>query len=431
MKKIIAYLSLAAATYMPLTAQTLQVRVDKLTDAVESKVVTWRRDFHQNPELSNRELRTAKIVADHLKALGLEVRTGIAHTGVIGVLKGGKPGPVIALRADMDALPVPERVDLPFASKVKATYNKQEVPVMHACGHDGHTAMLMGTAEVLSQVKKDIKGTIVFLFQPAEEGAPEGEEGGAGLMIAQGALENPKVEAIFGLHLGANVEVGTITYRPEGTMAASDMLKIKVKGVQAHGGRPWDGVDPIVVASQIVNGLQTIVSRQMSLTDDAVVVSIGSIHGGLRNNIIPESVEMVGTIRTLSVPMQKQVHEKIRRTATKIAESAGATAEVEIIPYTPVTFNNVALTEKILPSLQRTAGKENVKLVKAVTGAEDFAKYQEKIPGVFYFLGGMPKGKNPNEVASHHTPDFYIDEGGFKLGIRSFCNIVLDYTVSK
>jgi amidohydrolase len=431
MKKVFSYIVIAAATYMPLAAQTLQARVDKLTDDIEAKVITWRRDFHQNPELSNREFRTSKIVADHLKSLGIEIRTGIAHTGVVGVLKGGKPGPVIALRADMDALPVPERVNIPFASKVKATYNKQDVSVMHACGHDGHTAILMGTAEVLSKVQKDIKGTIVFLFQPAEEGAPEGEAGGAGLMIEQGALENPKVEAIFGLHLGASVEVGTLTYRPEGTMAASDVLKIKVKGVQAHGGRPWDGIDPIVVASQIVNGLQTIVSRQMSLTDDAVVVSIGSIHGGVRNNIIPETVEMVGTIRTLSVEMQKQVHEKIRRTATKIAESAGATAEVEIIPYTPVTFNNVALTEKILPSLQRTAGKDNVKLVKAVTGAEDFAKYQEKIPGVFYFLGGMPKGKKPNEVASHHTPDFYIDESGFKLGVKSFCNIVLDYTASK
>ncbi|MDB5190702.1 MAG: N-acyl-L-amino acid amidohydrolase [Segetibacter sp.] len=407
----------------------LRNNVKQLADKVEPKVIEWRRDFHAHPELGNNEVRTAGIIAKHLQSLGIEVKTGVAKTGVVGILKGGKPGPVVALRADMDALPVIERVPLPFASKVKTTYNGQEVGVMHACGHDTHVAMLMGVAEVLAAMKKDLKGTVKFIFQPAEEGAPVGEEGGAQLMVKEGVLENPKVDVVFGLHINSQTEVGKITYRPGGTMASVNDMKITIKGKSAHGAYPWSSIDPIVVAAQIINNLQPIVSRNLNVTENAGVVTIGSIHGGNRSNIIPEQVEMLGTVRALSNEDEAMLIANIKRIATKTAEASGATAEV-IIPYTshyPVTFNDVALTEKMLPSLRKTAGADNVVLRPAVTGAEDFSFFQEKVPGLFIFLGGMPKGKDPQTAASHHTPDFFIDESGFKLGVNAMSNLVLDY----
>ncbi|RDC65813.1 amidohydrolase [Adhaeribacter pallidiroseus] len=424
-------LLLGALLALPAVAQqtALTNQVDQAADKVEQKVITWRRDFHQNPELGNNEKRTAAIVAKHLKALGIEVKTGIAKTGVVGILKGGKPGPVIALRADMDALPVTERVPLPFASKVKSTYNGQPVGVMHACGHDSHVAILMGVAEVLAGMKNELSGTVKFIFQPAEEGAPFGEEGGAELMVKEGVLENPKVDVAFGLHINSQTEVGKITYRPGGTMASVNDMKITVKGKQAHGAYPWSAIDPIVVSAQIINNLQTIVSRNLNVTENPGIVTIGTIQGGNRSNIIPEQVEMTGTLRALSADDEKMLISRVKQIATKTAESAGATAEVQIplsIRY-PVTFNNLALTEKMLPTLQRTAGPENIELRPAVTGGEDFSFFQEKVPGLFIFLGGMPKGKNRLEAPSHHTPDFFIDESGFKLGVKAMCNLVLDY----
>ncbi|MCC9137891.1 amidohydrolase [Pontibacter silvestris] len=419
---------------VPAFAQSskLTAKANTMADKLEPKVIEWRHDFHQHPELSNREVKTAEKIAAHLKKLGIEVETGVAHTGVVGILKGGKPGPVVALRADIDALPVVERVDVPFASKERSTYNGQEVGVMHACGHDTHIAMLMGAAEVLASMKNDLKGTVKFVFQPAEEGAPAGEEGGASLMIKEGVLDKgPKPEVIFGLHINSQTEVGTLKYKPGGTMAAADRYVIKVKGKQVHGAYPWNGIDPVVVSAQIINGLQTIISRQTQLTEEAAVVTVGSIHGGVRNNIIPEEVVLEGTIRTLDTEMQKKIHEKVKLTATKIAESAGATAEVDIFTGTPVTFNNPALTERMLPTLQAVAGSNKVVLTKAVTGAEDFAFYQEKIPGLFIFVGGMPKGKKPEEVAPHHTPDFYIDDSGMKLGVKTLTNLTLDYMEGK
>lgn len=409
------------------TSSTLNTLIDQKATAIESKVVAWRRDIHQHPELGNREFRTAELIAKHLQSLGIEVQTGVAHTGVVGLLKGGKPGPVVALRADMDALPVTERADLPFKSQAKATFNGQEVGVMHACGHDTHVAILMGVAEVLSSVKKDLKGSVKFIFQPAEEGPPAGEEGGAELMVKQGVLDNPKVDAIFGLHINSQTEVGKIKYRPGGTMAAVDWLSIKVKGKQTHGAYPWSGVDPIVTASQIVMGLQTIVSRNLDLTTAPAVVTIGAINGGIRQNIIPEEVNMIGTIRTLDEAMHQKVHKRIREVATNIAESAGATADVDINVLYPITYNDPALTAQMVGTLEEVAGKENVVLTPAVTGAEDFSFFQQKVPGLFIFLGGMPKGKSPLEAAPHHTPDFYIDEGGFTLGVRTMSRLTVDY----
>jgi len=419
---------------LPATAQDtkLLARANAMADKTEKKVIEWRRDFHEHPELGNREVKTAAKIAAELKRLGIEVETGIAHTGVVGVLKGGKPGPVIALRADMDGLPVTERANLPYASKAKSTYNGQEVGVMHACGHDTHVAMLLGAAEVLAGMKKDLPGTVKFIFQPAEEGAPAGEKGGASLMVEEGVLsKGPKPEVIFGLHINSQTEVGTLKYRPGGIMASADLLKIKVKGKQVHGASPWAGVDPIVVSAQIINGLQTIVSRQLDLTEDAAVVTIGSIHGGVRNNIIPEEVLLEGTIRALDANMQKQIHEKIKLTATKIAESAGATAEVTIDEMAPVTFNDAALTQRMLPTLQTIAGKDKVVLMNAMTGAEDFAYYQQKIPGLFVFVGGMKKGQDPATAPAHHTPDFYIDESGMNLGVKTLLGLTLNYMTGK
>lgn len=429
MKYIVLFVFLI--TTFPAFSQSNQLRetVSQSTDAIEQKIIDWRRDFHQHPELGNRETRTAAIIAEHLRSLGIEVQTEVAKTGVVGILKGAQPGPVVALRADMDALPIVERGTLPFASKVKTQYNGEEVGVMHACGHDAHVAILMGAAEVLSGIQKDLKGTIKFIFQPAEEGAPVGEEGGAELMVKEQVLENPKVDVIFGLHINSQTEVGKIGYRPGGTMASVNDLKIKVQGKQAHGADPWSSVDPIVVSAQIINNLQTIVSRNLDLTQNAGVVTIGSIHGGNRFNIIPESVEMMGTIRALSEKDEQMIKERVKQIATKTAESAGASAEV-IIPYSvryPVTYNDPALTEKMLPSLRKTAGEGNIFLRQAVTGAEDFSFFQEKVPGLFIFLGGMPKGMNPDDAPSHHTPDFFIDESGFTLGVKALANLAIDY----
>ncbi|MTI32728.1 amidohydrolase [Xanthovirga aplysinae] len=418
---------------IPLTAQNsnLYTQTERLSEQIEKKVIKWRRDLHQHPELSNREFRTAEKVASHLKALGLEVQSGVAHTGVVGILKGGLDGPVVALRADMDALPVTERVDLPFASKVMSDYNGQKVGVMHACGHDTHVAILMGVAEVLSKVKDDLKGTVKFIFQPAEEGAPEGEEGGAKMMVREGVLDNPKVEAIFGLHINSRTPVGEIRYRAGGTMASVNSFKIIVKGQQTHGSTPWTGIDPIVTSAQIINSLQTVVSRHSELTKEAAVVSIGSIHGGVRSNIIPEEVEMLGTIRALNEGMRLKIIDKIKRISTKVAESQGATAEVIINEGYPITYNDPALTAMMLPSLQNVGGQSKVKEMNAITGAEDFSFFQKKVPGLYFFLGGMSADGTIEEAAPHHTPDFFIDESGMLLGVKAFCRLVIDYADKK
>jgi|SRR6218665_118370 len=403
--------------------------VSVAADKIEPKVIAWRHDIHEHPELGNREVRTAALIADHLKSLGIEVKTNVGVTGVVGILKGGKPGPVVALRADMDALPVEEKNDLPFASKVKTMYNGKETPVMHACGHDAHVAILMGVAEMLSGMKKDLKGTVKFIFQPAEESAPFGEEGGAELMIKEGVLENPKVDVIFGLHMQSETEVGKINYRPGGFMAAVSTLKIVVNGKPSHGAQPWASVDPIVVAAQIINNLQTVVSRNVNITENPVVVTIGSIHGGNRDNIISESVEMMGTVRTFTEEDKKLVYERIHQIVEKTAESAGAKAEV-IVPYEhyyPVTFNNEKLTTQMLPTLQKSAGEENVQLVVPITGAEDFSFFQQKVPGLYFFIGGMPKGKDKKTAGPHHTPQFIIDDSAFKTGLKALCNLVFDY----
>ena len=406
-------------------------RIDDAAAKVESKVITWRRDIHQHPELGNREVRTAKLVADHLRSLGIEVTEKVAHTGVVGILRGGKPGKVVALRADMDALPVTEQVDLPFASKVRTTYNGQDVGVMHACGHDAHVAVLMGVAEVLAGMKSEIPGTVKFIFQPAEEGAPQGEEGGAELMVKEGVLENPKVDAIFGLHVTSRFAAGEIAYKPEGMLAAVDSFTIEVRGKQTHGAYPWLGVDPIVVASQIVLALQTIPSRQLDSTIAPAIVTVGAIHGGVRNNIIPDKVEMIGTIRALDAKMREEIHSRIKRTVENVAESAGTTATVTITTGYPITYNDPALTERSLPTLRAVAGPSKTRLVNAVLGAEDFSFFQQKVPGMFFWIGTRPPDQTPEQAASNHSPLFYVDESGLPLGVRALANLAVDYLMSR
>jgi amidohydrolase len=404
----------------------LNAEIDRRAAAINAKVVSWRRDLHQHPELGNRELRTSKLVADHLRALGIEVQTNVAHTGVVGVLKGALPGPVVALRADMDALPVTEMVDLPFASKVRTEYNGQQVGVMHACGHDLHTSILMGVAEILAGLKDRLPGTVKFIFQPAEEGAPAGEEGGADLMLKEGAFDAPTPEAVFGLHM-RTIPAGHIGYRAGGTMASSDGLRIVVKGKQSHAAMPWMGVDPIVTAAQIVLGLQTIVSRQSDLTKAPAVVTIGIINGGVRSNIIPDSVVLVGTIRTLDADMRKDVHERVKRTAEQIAAASGATAVVETSYGLPVTVNDPALTRWAAGTLARVTGTDKAYEVPPMTGAEDFSYYAEKVPGVFIFLGSVPEGQDPLKAASLHSPLFFADERALPLGVRALANLAVDY----
>src|SRR5438093_4254947 len=406
-------------------AATLDQRLDSAAANVESKVIECRRDIHQHPELGNRETRTSKLIADRLRELGIEVKTPIAHTGVVGILKGGKPGRVVALRADMDALPVTEQVDVPFKSTVRTTYNGQEVGVMHACGHDAHVAILLGVAEVLASIRNELPGTVVFLFQPAEEGAPQGEEGGAALMVKEGALDNPKVDAVFGLHVTSRYPVGEIAYRPGAELAAVDSFRINVHGKQTHGAYPWLGVDPIVVASQIVLALQLIPSRQLDVSLAPAVVTVGAIHGGVRNNIIPDDVEMLGTIRSLDEKMRTDIHRRIKRTAEEIASSAGAKADVTIETGYPVTYNDPKLTEQMAPTLRRLT--PDVEVVNPTLGAEDFSFYQQKVPGLFFFLGTRPKNQTADEAASNHSPLFYVDESGLGLGIRAMAHVAVDY----
>ena len=403
----------------------LDQRIDEAAKKVEPSVVECRRDIHQHPELGNREFRTSKLVADKLKQLGIEVRTPIAHTGVVGILRGGNAGRVVGLRADMDALPVTEQVDLPFKSTVRTTYNGQEVGVMHACGHDAHVAILLGVAEVLSSIRSELPGTVVFLFQPAEEGAPQGEEGGAALMVKEGALNNPKVDAVFGLHVTSRYPVGEIAYRPGAELAAVDSFRIKVHGKQTHGAYPWLGVDPIVIASQIVLALQTIPSRQLDVSLAPAVITVGAIHGGVRNNIIPDDVEMIGTIRSLDEQMRDDIHVRIKRTAEGIAASAGSKAEVTIEPGYPVTYNDPKLTEQMALTLRRMTN--DVIVVNPTLGAEDFSFYQQKVPGLFFWLGTRPKNQTAEQAASNHSPLFFVDESGLGLGIRAMAHVAVDY----
>ena len=400
-------------------------KLDKEYASIEDKIIEWRRYFHEHPELSNREFETAKKIAEHLESLGIEVQTGVAHTGVVGILKGNKPGKVVALRADMDALPVTERNDLPFKSNVTSEYLGKEVGVMHACGHDTHVAILMGVAEIMSKHKDKIKGTVKFIFQPAEEGAPPGEEGGAALMVKEGVLQNPDVDAIFGLHINSQTPVGTIKYKSGGTMAAAQRFQIDVKGKQSHGSQPWSGVDPIMISAKIIDGLQTIISREMNLTNEAAVITVGKITSGVRNNIIPETAEIVGTIRTLDYDMQKQLNKRMKEMVKSIAEAYRGEATVDISDGTAITYNNPELTAQMVPTIEAVAGAENVLITKAVTGAEDFSFYQEKVPGVFFFLGGMTPGTT--ESYPHHTPDFLIDDSGMLLGVKTLTQMSFDY----
>nr|WP_276390085.1 amidohydrolase [Eudoraea chungangensis] len=416
------------------TLTTAQIKdysevVTKKADKIEQKVIDWRHDIHQNPELGNREFRTAALIAKHLESIGIDVQTKVGVTGVVGILKGDLPGPVVALRADMDALPVEEKNDLAFASKVKTMYNGKETSVMHACGHDGHVAILMGVAEILSELKSDLKGTVKFIFQPAEEGPPKGEEGGAYLMVKEGVLENPKVDVIFGLHMDALTEVGQITYKPAGIMAGVNDMKITVKGKPAHGSSPWFGIDPIAVSAQIITNLQTIVSRNVALTDNAAVVTIGAINGGNRSNIIPEQVEMLGTIRTLTDADEAFVLRRIREVVEFTAKAAGASVTLEL-PYSvrfPVTYNNESLTKMMLPTLEKSAGKDNVSLIPAITGSEDFSFFAEQVPGLYFFVGSTTKGANMKTIGDHHTPQFLMDDKSFKTGVKAMCNLVFDY----
>src|SRR6056297_2280845 len=424
---IVAVLTVLAGPTLAADADDWHGWIDAETERLYDDVVEWRRHFHRNPELSNREFETAAYIAEFLRGLGMEVTTGVAHTGVIGVLEGGRPGPVVGLRADMDALPVPSRVGLAFSPEVTSEFLGDEVPVSHACGHDTHMAMLMGVAEMFAERRDELPGTVKFIFQPAEEGAPPGEEGGAELMVEEGVLQNPDVDVIFGQHINSQTEVGTIRYRPEGTMAAADRFVITVKGKQTHGSTPWTGVDPILTSAKIIEGLQTIISRQTELTKAAAVISVGKIESGVRNNIIPEEAEMIGTIRTLDTEMQDIIHKKIRHVATKTAESMGATAEVEIEEGYPVTYNDPDLTADMVPTLEKLAGKENIVLSDAITGAEDFSFFQKKIPGFYFFVGGMPQGMDPADAAPHHTPDFYIEEEGMKLGVKALAALTVDY----
>ena len=403
--------------------------ITSLSNGLSEQVITWRRDFHQNPELSNREFRTAAIVAEHLQSLGMEVQTGVAHTGVVGTLKGGKPGPVVLLRADMDGLPVPERNELPFKSVARGEYNGEDVPVMHACGHDTHVAILMAVADILTELKDDMPGTVKFLFQPAEEGAPKGEGGGAEMMVSEGVLQNPAVDAAFALHVSASQAAGHIGFASGPRYASVDDFKITVHGVQAHGASPWMGIDTVVVSAQIINALQTIVSRNLELTEQPAIVTVGSIHGGLRSNIIPETVEMVGTIRALDTEMRKLIHQRVRAIAEGVAQSMGATVEVEI-PYStsyPVTYNDPELTVEMLPILQAVAGPNNVEEQKPITGAEDFSYIANEVPGFYISLGGKPPEIPAAEVAAHHTPDFYIDESGFDVGVQAMAAMAWKY----
>ena len=422
MKKQIIY-ALFLLIFIPSSAQ-------KISNSLKNKVIKWRHQIHQNPELSNREYKTALLVESHLKSLGIEVQREIAKTGVVGILKGTKPGKVLALRADMDALPVTEKNNLDFRSKVKSKYNGKETGVMHACGHDTHVAILMGVAEYMSK-NNDFPGTIKFIFQPAEEGAPDGEEGGADLMIEEGVLENPKVDAIFGLHINSGTHVGKVRYRTKGIMASSQRFVIDVKGKQAHGARPWMSVDPILISAKIIDGLQSIISRNSDLTKAAAVISVGSIQSGIRFNIIPETAQLIGTIRTLDSEMKEIIRQRFNTLVPSIAEAYGGKATVKIQDGAPITFNDPKLTNEMVPTIERVLGEKNVEFVDAVTGAEDFSYFQLKIPGFYFFLGGTPLNIAEADAPSHHTPEFFVDDSALEYGVNVLTAMAKDYLKNK
>lgn len=415
--------------FILLCSATLSAQMDKSllvdVESIEQKVIEWRHHFHQNPELSNKEFKTAETIATHLKDLGLEVKTGIAITGVVGILKGDHPGKVVALRADIDALPVTERNDLPFKSNVTDTFLGTQTGVMHACGHDSHIAILMGVAEVLSKNKNLIHGTVKFIFQPAEEGPPPGEEGGASLMIKEGVLKNPDVDAIFGLHINSGTPVGTIKYKPGGTMAAVERFVVNVKGKQTHGSAPWSGVDPILISAKIIDGFQSIISRESNLVQEAAVITVGKITSGVRFNIIPESAELIGTVRTLDPTMRELIMRRMTEMARDIAKAYGGSATIDWKNNTVITYNDPELTMQMLPTLQGIAGEEKVELMKATTGGEDFSFFQEVIPGFYFFVGGMTPGNTT--PYPHHTPDFMIDDAGLALGVKTMSQLAIDY----
>jgi amidohydrolase len=400
---------------------------EDLLRAVEPQVVAWRRDIHEHPELSNREFRTSKLVAAHLKKLGLEVKTGIAHTGVTGFLRGGKPGPTIALRADMDGLPVTEKTDVPFRSRATDTFRGEKVGVMHACGHDTHVAILMGVAQTLTAMRAELPGNVLFIFQPAEEGAPEGEEGGAALMLKQGLFTPEKPAAVFGLHVTSGLQTGEIGYRSGPAMAAVDSFELVVNGKQSHGSRPWQGVDPIVTSAQIINTMQTVVSRRVDITATPVILSVGAIKGGIRHNIIPASVEMIGTIRTFTPEHRDTVIKELGRIATNVAAANGATAELSMLPGYPVTANDPTLTQRMLPTLEKVAGPGRVTEMELITGAEDFSYYAQQVPGLFFFVGVTPQGQDPKKAPANHSDFFFVDEAALPLGLKAMTQLALDY----
>jgi len=427
---LVAVLAVAAAPAEAQTVNPLTMQVDRLTQELLPQVVTWRRDFHQHPELGNRETRTAKVIADELRRLGYEVQTGVAHTGVVAVLRGGKPGPVVALRSDMDALPVTEVADLPFKSTVKTQWNGQEVGVMHACGHDNHMAILLGAATIFARVKDQLPGTIKLIFQPAEEGPPAGEQGGAELMVKEGVLENPKVDAIFGLHVFP-MAAGVIEYRTGPLMASADSFTIKINGRQTHGAVPWGGVDPIVIGSQIVVALQSIISRNVNITEAPAVVTIGAFNGGNRSNIVPESVELLGTVRAYDETVRKDILRRILDITTKTAEMMGGTATIRYDIGYPVTVNDPALTQRMAPTLRRVAGADNVRVGPLTGTAEDFSFFQQKVPGMLFFLGVTPKDRDPKTAPQNHSPLFFADESALPVGVRALTNLALDYMFMK
>jgi amidohydrolase len=421
----------AALALLPLAVAHSAItdqRLDQSARELETRLVEWRRDFHRNPELGNREFRTAKKIEAHLRQLGLDVKTGIAHTGVVALLRGGRPGPTIALRADMDALPVTEQTDVPFKSTATAEYRGEKVGVMHACGHDTHVAILMAAAEVLTRLRADLPGSVLFIFQPAEEGPPEGEDGGAVMMLEEGLFDSYRPEAVFGLHIWSPLHAGNIGYRSGPMLAAADRFRIVVAGRQTHGARPWQGVDPIVTSAQIVSALQTVVSRQIDLMRHPAVVTVGSIRGGIRHNIIPDTVEMLGTIRTFDAAQRTDVMERIQRLAQNIAAANGASATFALgEDRYPVTVNDVALTQRVLPSLGRAVGGEHLISVPLETGAEDFAYFADKVPGFYFFVGATPRGQDLSTTPANHSPRFYVDESALQVGLRATLYIAVDY----
>jgi amidohydrolase len=425
------FLALPFLLSLLLNGQNFDAIITELAVQHEAEIIELRHWFHQNAELSNREFKTAEKISATLTKIGLVPETGIAKTGVVAVLNGGKPGPVVALRADIDGLPVKERADLPWKSNMIGEYNGEKVPVMHACGHDTHTAMLLGVAKILYAIKDDIPGSIKFIFQPAEEGAPAGEEGGAELMVKEGVLKNPDVAAIFGLHIWSQFPAGNVYLRPKGIMAAVNEFRIDLKGVQTHGSTPWTGIDPIVTAAQIVNNIQTIVSRSLPLTEAGAVVTIGSIHGGVRSNIIPESLYMLGTIRTLDEDMKATVLRRLEEIVYNTAKANNAKAEITYQVSYPITYNDPGLYENMLPSLKRINGPESVHFMNAITGAEDFSFFQKEVPGLYFFIGGAKEGTDPAKAAPHHTPDFYVDDSAMLTGVKSMTTLALDYLSKK